>query len=140
MRVHIPNTKQSTIQAPVLFVLFLSTVFLTLGPPPPQYTQMTVYSKVLFGEVEVSSFDVKEACQCEKNCLAIKGFRTMPVSVRRSREHWTSESGALKTLMQEGNLHQFTACKASCVLDGECLPTKPAIKAKPELPTWNIDC
>jgi hypothetical protein len=101
---------------------------------------MTVYSKVLFGEVEVSSFDPKETCQCETNCLEIKGFRTMPVSIRRNREHWTPESGALKTLMQEGNLHQFTACKASCILDGEFLPAKPGNKAKPQLPTWNIEC
>uniref|UniRef100_A0A6U2C0G2 Cysteine dioxygenase n=1 Tax=Hemiselmis andersenii TaxID=464988 RepID=A0A6U2C0G2_HEMAN len=97
------------------------TIMMMLFPagvsiPCHDHPEMIVFSKVLFGEVQVSSFDPKPACKCGKNCFDER-FVSRPVHLRRNREVWTPESGTLRTLMEEGNLHQFHATKASCIID-----------------------
>eukprot|EP00284_Hemiselmis_tepida_P009854 CAMPEP_0174926392 /NCGR_PEP_ID=MMETSP1355-20121228/11224_1 /TAXON_ID=464990 /ORGANISM="Hemiselmis tepida, Strain CCMP443" /LENGTH=306 /DNA_ID=CAMNT_0016172421 /DNA_START=78 /DNA_END=995 /DNA_ORIENTATION=- len=97
------------------------TIMMMLFPagvsiPCHDHPEMTVYSKVLFGEVQVSSFDPQPACKCGKNCFDDR-FISRPVQLWRNREVWTPESGTLRTSMEEGNLHQFHATKASCIID-----------------------
>ena len=66
------------------------TVMMMLFPagvsiPNHDHPLMTVFSKVLFGEVEVSSFDPRESCKCGHPCFDER-FKAVPVDIRRNRE------------------------------------------------------
>jgi len=112
--------------------------------PLHDHPDMAVFSKVLWGEMQVSAYDrapvTSEERESRPSAAALENARGMPgqglmswlekptapsappmepfpVIRRKKGEVWTSESGVQLTLASTCNIHEFTALSPCCVVD-----------------------
>jgi len=92
--------------------------------PMHDHPHMTVFSKVLWGQMEVEAYDRVEgepkAFGLGERLQQIAGKVSQDpftVTPKRVKEVWTSSEGVQVTLPNDGNIHQFKAISACCVVD-----------------------
>eukprot|EP00288_Rhodomonas_lens_P017516 CAMPEP_0177695680 /NCGR_PEP_ID=MMETSP0484_2-20121128/3584_1 /TAXON_ID=354590 /ORGANISM="Rhodomonas lens, Strain RHODO" /LENGTH=275 /DNA_ID=CAMNT_0019206617 /DNA_START=206 /DNA_END=1033 /DNA_ORIENTATION=- len=83
--------------------------------PMHDHPQMTVWSKVLWGEMAVHAYDLAPVRGMMGGVR--RGRAPSQVSVRRDGEVWGAASGVQVTEPDKGNIHQFTAVTPCCFLD-----------------------